>query len=308
MTICWDYLEGVRLNRKGNFCKGNTVYYYVDECANCGTSFLSEKRHGGLSRCCCTRCDRVGKKHTMETKQKISKSKTGQGHTIETRLKMVKYRTGKTLSTETRSRIADTKFGEKNPNFKGGVMKLNIALYDTYAHQLSGFGIEEVRGYMVSIGGIVYKTLQVRCHNSDCMVWFKPTLSQVSTRLRVISGRVGGANDFYCSEECKLSCSTYGQKLYPKEQNPNNPNKKELPYTKPEYDLYRQTVLEREDYLCEYCGVPATCVHHEQTQKEQPMLALDPDYGHACCDPCHYEYGHKTGTECSTGNLANKVC
>ncbi len=24
------------------------------------------------------------------------------------------------------------------------------------------------------------------------------------------------------------------------------------------------------------------------------------------CKECHYEIGHKTGTECSTGNLANK--
>ena len=23
---------------------------------------------------------------------------------------------------------------------------------------------------------------------------------------------------------------------------------------------------------------------------------------------CHIKYGHKKGTECSTGNLANKIC
>jgi hypothetical protein len=28
----------------------------------------------------------------------------------------------------------------------------------------------------------------------------------------------------------------------------------------------------------------------------------------SCCEECHYKYGHKSGTECSTGNLANKIC
>ena len=66
--------------------------------------------------------------------------------------------------------------------------------------------------------------------------------------------------------------------------------------------------MEMENYICEYCGAPATDVHHEKPKKTNPMLALDPDYGHACCEGCHYKYGHKTGTECSTGNLARKIC
>jgi len=40
--------------------------------------------------------------------------------------------------------------------------------------------------------------------------------------------------------------------------------------------------------------------------KTHPYLALDPDNGISFCEECHYKIGHKTGTECSTGNLANK--
>jgi hypothetical protein len=42
--------------------------------------------------------------------------------------------------------------------------------------------------------------------------------------------------------------------------------------------------------------------------KLQPFHALDPEYAWSCCEKCHYKKGHKKGTECSTGNLAAKIC
>ncbi len=48
--------------------------------------------------------------------------------------------------------------------------------------------------------------------------------------------------------------------------------------------------------------------HHIIPINIEPLFALDPDNGIVLCENCHYKYGHKTGTECSTGNLANKVC
>jgi len=61
--------------------------------------------------------------------------------------------------------------------------------------------------------------------------------------------------------------------------------------------------------ICEYgCGKEATDVHHIRPQKLEPFFSLDPDYGLACCEECHYKYGHKTGSECSTGNLAQIAC
>jgi len=79
-------------------------------------------------------------------------------------------------------------------------------------------------------------------------------------------------------------------------------------YTIEEYQTWRITVLEREDYLCEYCEEQAMHVHHSRPQKLEPGFILDPDFGIACCETCHYKYGHKTGTECSTGNLASTIC
>jgi hypothetical protein len=106
---------------------------------------------------------------------------------------------------------------------------------------------------------------------------------------------------FYCCEECKQECPLYNLKSDPFKDTTKS-------YTQPEYQQFREFVLERDDYECQYCGDPATIVHHERTQKLEPLFVLDPDFAWSCCEKCHYKYGHKTGTECSTGNLASKVC
>ncbi len=62
-------------------------------------------------------------------------------------------------------------------------------------------------------------------------------------------------------------------------------------------------------YKCEICGTTENLhVHHEVPQKIVPGYSLDPENGIILCEKCHYEIGHKKGTECSTGNLANKIC
>lgn len=59
---------------------------------------------------------------------------------------------------------------------------------------------------------------------------------------------------------------------------------------------------------CEICGELATHVHHGRPKKLEPFFVLDPDWGVSTCNKCHYKYGHPTGTECSTGRLANIQC
>ena len=108
-----------------------------------------------------------------------------------------------------------------------------------------------------------------------------------------------GGSYFYCCQKCKDECPLYNLKGDPYK----NTN---LPYTPAEYQTYRTNVLDRENGLCEYCGELATHVHHIKPKKKEPFFALDPDFGIACCEKCHYEKGHKD--ECSTGNLAKIVC
>jgi len=139
-----------------------------------------------------------------------------------------------------------------------------------------------------------------------CGEYFKTTKHQIKHRIGAINGKssVGGESRFYCTQQCKDECPIFYKKLY---REGESPNKNDL-YTSAEYNLWRQTVLERGKYICQYCGKEANISHHVHPQKTYPLESLDPDNGIVCCVGCHYKYGHKTGTDCSTGNLANKVC
>jgi 5-methylcytosine-specific restriction endonuclease McrA len=83
-------------------------------------------------------------------------------------------------------------------------------------------------------------------------------------------------------------------------------NEKEVIYTQDEYETFRQEVLKRDDYKCQYCENKAEHVHHIRPQKLEPFFSLDPDYAISVCKDCHYKYGHQD--ECSTGNIANIIC
>ena len=161
------------------------------------------------------------------------------------------------------------------------------------------------------------KEIQVHCKNHLCKNskeqggWFTPTGYQIGSRSFSLDN-INGTDSFYfyCCDKCKQECPLYGKHtntLIKQDQIKAGYIKKEL-YTSEEYQTWRTTVLERANYLCEYCEKSATDSHHSRPKKLEPGFVLDPDFGVACCESCHYKYGHKTGTECSTGNLANKIC
>jgi 5-methylcytosine-specific restriction enzyme A len=151
------------------------------------------------------------------------------------------------------------------------------------------------------------KEIQVHCKNHNCPNskerggWFTPTRGQIFERIRNLEKPSGTEGSyFYCSEKCKNQCPLFNLI--------NDPFRDtEKPYTCKEYQDWRQKVLESDCYQCQYCGEKAINAHHEKPVKTHPHLALDPDNGISCCKECHYKYGHKTGTECSTGNLSKKV-
>jgi len=160
--------------------------------------------------------------------------------------------------------------------------------------------IEELREHPIS------KEIQTRCKNSNCKNskekngWFTPTYIKLYERIRQLESDYGRDGCFlYCSIECRDSCVL----SYSRE---NSISKNDKPYTDAEYQVFRKVVLERENYICEYCDKPAKYVHHSRPQKLEPGFSLDPDYGISCCQKHHYKYGHKD--ECSTGQLAEIQC
>jgi hypothetical protein len=148
------------------------------------------------------------------------------------------------------------------------------------------------------------KEIQVHCKNHTCKNskekngWFTPKNRQIEARIMAIENHSKDNNYFYCSQKCKDICPLYNSKG-------GDPFKSENEYIK-EYQTFRKFVLDRDNYICQFCGDKATEVHHERPQKVEPFFSLDPDYAWSCCKKCHYEKGHKD--KCSTGNLAKIKC
>jgi len=184
----------------------------------------------------------------------------------------------------------------KNCNWwKGGVKKLNLPLYNTYAHKIAF--AEEVRPFYDKENR---KLLEVRC--SKCDKWFIPKAKSIDHRIDALNGKVGGENRLYCSQKCKDNCEVFKKRT----TGYLNLTQKEYSYTQEELQIWSQEVLKRADLKCEICGESAEHAHHIQPRKLEPGLALDPENGIALCRDCHYKYGHSD--ECSTGKLANTIC
>jgi 5-methylcytosine-specific restriction endonuclease McrA len=197
-------------------------------------------------------------------------------------------------SNETKQKMSKSKIGHKPTNFFT-IEKLKEK-YSLFSK------IEEIR---YNPNKPEEKEIQVHCKNHNCENskekggWFKPTLIQLQERIRNIEQFGLDHSYFYCSETCKKECPLYNLRSDPYRET------KKL-YTDEEYQTFRKFVLERDNYICQFCGRSATDVHHEKPQKIEPFFSLDPDYSWSCCEKCHYEKGHKD--ECSTGSLANKIC
>jgi hypothetical protein len=186
--------------------------------------------------------------------------------------------------------------GEYGSGWKGGVVKDNLPLYNTYAKKLNY--AEEVRPYRDKLGR---KLLEVKC--SKCGNWCVPNRTNVASRIASLNGTAPGENRFYCSQTCKDSCEIFNKAAV----HYIEPNKQEdLHYSVKELKVWSNEVLSRAKYICEICGAKAEHAHHIQPKKLEPALALDPENGLAVCRDCHYKYGHQD--DCSTIKIATKIC
>jgi hypothetical protein len=253
-----------------------------------------------------------GKKHSEGTKKKLSVSikKVLSQEEVRNKLK------GRVRSKETLQKMSEVrkgkKLGSENPFF-GRKHNNEVKKKISYINSYSIKKINKKYPFFSKIEEMRYnpdkpeeKEIQVHCKNHDCINskekggWFTPTKSQLHERIRNLEKPLGTEGSyFYCSTKCKQECPLYGLVFDPYKKNTN-------PYIEEEYQTFRNFVLERDNYLCQFCGKKAEHVHHERPQKLEPFFALDPDFAWSCCKECHYKFGHKD--ECSTGNLAITIC
>jgi len=264
-----------------------------------------------------------GKIHSEETIKKISIKNTGKIRSEETKKKLSESHIGKNtgprkpFTKEWKRKISESHIGKKAS--EETKKKLRNSLED-YQNKYPFFcQIEELREDPET------GKIQGRCKNHNCKNskeqggWFTLTYNQVYERIRSLERPIGfGENNFYCSDECKNQCPLFGLQHDPFTNT-------ELPYTQQEYNIWRDEVLQRQltelgHNECEICGntnLTELQVHHEIPTKKNWIFSLDPDNGIILCvkkerqpeeETCHFKYGHKTGTECSTGHLASIIC
>jgi len=241
-----------------------------------------------------------GKVYTKEERQKMSLDQTGKKHSEKTKKKIGKGSIGRVVSKETRRKLSLSQKGISRPI--STIIKNRLSLNKIKALYPLLFKLEEIRYNPNNPGE---KELQCHCKNHECSNskekggWFTPDRHKIFDRAYALNDQ--GGSYIYCSDKCKNECPLYRLRYISNQD-------KEIFYTAEEYQTWRREVLDRAFYKCEYCENDAIYAHHSRPQKLEPGFSLDPDFGIACCKSCHYKYGHETGTECSTGNLASTIC
>lgn len=163
---------------------------------------------------------------------------------------------------------------EKNPAWRGGYAKNNLAMYETYGHRMKF--AEQIRKSLID-----KNILQVKC--TYCGRWFSPTLSGVQNRVSYLEGKRNDESRLYCSNRCKKSCPIYYQKLFPRDYKPATSRE-----VQPEL---RQMRLACDEYSCQMCGKTIDeselhCHHIEGTIKN-PIESADIDNTITLCKKCH---------------------
>lgn len=236
-----------------------------------------------------------GKKHTLDAKRKISECNTGNKHTLEAKIKIGIASKGRIKSEEVKLKISKNRKGKKSNKTRKHTIESIIKKYPLFSR------IEEMR---YNPDKPEEKEIQVHCKNHNCSNskeqggWFTPKHTEINERIHQIEKGYDGSY-FYCSNECKISCPLYNLRSDPIKNN-------ELPYAEKEYEMWKQQVLTQDNYECQKCGSTDNLhCHHVIPVKLEPMFSLDPDNGIVLCKDCHYKYGHRNGSKCSTGNLSN---
>lgn len=168
------------------------------------------------------------------------------------------------------------KLNDQNPNYKGGVTKNKLILYETYAPQLEKYQAV----YRVEQNGLCL--LGVSC--IYCGTIFIPNFNSVMGRLGALQKTRGECN-FYCSENCKKACPTYRQVSYPKGF--------KLATSREVQPELRKLVLARDNYTCQKCfkGLNEAQLHchHIDPIVNNPIESADIDNCIILCKECHLE-------------------
>jgi len=251
-----------------------------------------------------------GRSFTQEHLDNLSGCNKGRSPSIETRIKIGLGNKGKTIRDDVKKKASELNKGvPKSEEFK---LKLSLTLdkiETKYPFLLMAEDIKE---------NPITRKMFGRCKWHECENskendgWFELTKYQIGWRIQSLYNGTGNHHYFYCSQTCKDDCPIYNST----NGDPFDKSKQKLPYTAKEYETWKWKVREnqKEDNptkpynFCEICHSEENLdIHHIIPVKMVAGYCVDPINGIILCEKHHYYYGHATGTECSTGALANRI-
>jgi len=149
---------------------------------------------------------------------------------------------------------------------------------------------------------IIDKNGDVNFKCTYCGIYYKTTRREVKNRLGAINGKGsdGGESRFYCSDQCKQECPTYGQRWHEKGH--------KIATSREVQPELRQIVLLRDNYTCQKCAwhkdeldVGLHC-HHIWPLNESPITSADIDECMTLCVDCH-KWVHMNVAGCGYGEM-----
>jgi len=287
MELCWDNMENVILTKNGNFrdiVKKRTLYIKI--CKRCDEEYIGKQKSIYCSIKCLNSGKLKGKILSEERKREISET-------------LLLYY--KNTELERKQKVLDGFYSGKNcHNWKGGYKQKGVAIYDTCVHQLEW--CEEVRRNKEDPN-----VLEVRCFK--CGKWYIPTYNNVNSRMQHLKGNYAGSNHFYCSKECKNSCSIF-RKTPEQVEKQDAVRVGRLPWIELSREVQpelRSMVLERDEHKCVKCNDSNNLqCHHILPVNIEPLLSADIDNCITLCKECHVKVHQKDG--CGYNQLKQEIC
>lgn len=189
--------------------------------------------------------------------------------------------------------LSCVKVKQRSSNYKQSHKKTlqKFANFDTFASKI--YYAEEIRRDPEHS-----ELLQVKCYNHKCGKWFNPTTLQVRNRIMSLNGlarSITTACSFYCTQECKDSCPSFGIKA--KDLISSN-NSEDYQRMQAEVRKFKIEVEGEPDH-CDICGVFANLsdliLHHKYPVATDHIFEADLDNLIWVCKGCHSNAHHKDG-------------